>query len=350
MHAKRLRYKIPGFFSSLLVGSTATRWKKDSLNELLNGRVIFTGYSARDYTALVPIDEIANERRATGSPQADYYFLQESDLSVQAQNITHDDGTRHIKLDADDALASVYFEWIRTRLFHALTYARGIPPATRPFREWHDESWQTAMARVDRLLRADYPSTLDYVLGDAGHRQWGEEAWSLPVRLSTALWLFCRGDLETADRYRPLPLDPLRDAVMLILIAALADALKDENDFRLSIGEGSCGLRLANVRQGSNRQILLYHGPYENTAYYTLSMYLNRLEEKRGALPSPEVVIIPCNTYTVPGGGLTPGRQIIERQLPGMMKATRNFVDPRDVFDTGSYEELVGRIARTLDL
>lgn len=327
--------------------ATGPGWRRDAVAEFINGTVLFSGYSGSDYTLMVPLQILAALRADNKLDSSHFYIAQEGDLNVPGRNLTDNNPNRHIPLWANDAFASLYFAYVTRRLRNAITTAEQQRRPERAFSSWEEDAWQTTIARLRSLIADEFGAFLDSNIGEPGNRPYDETAARLPFEISALRAIFLTGRLNERGKYHNLSFDANKDVVLLILLAALVD-LALATGARLSVETSYAGLTILEAN-GARRKLVFLYGIYVNTASAALSDYLIEIEDRDGRYPEFEVAVIPCSRYDVPDGAF-PIVPILARTLPGAARARRRFIDPRAVFATRTYDELVGTLRTALEL
>lgn len=327
--------------------ATGGGWCRDAVTEFVNGTVLFSGYSASDYTLMVPLRILDALRREHHLDNSHFFIAQETDLNTAGLDLTGHDPNRHIRLWANDAFASLYFAYLQQRLQNAVTTAEQQRRPERAFSNWEENSWQNVITRLRALITEQLGSFLDSVIGEPANRPYDANAAQLPIEISALRAIFLTGRLNEPGKYQNFQFDANKDIVLLILLAALVD-LVSAGGSRISLETSYAGLTIVEDN-GSRRKLLFLYGIYVNTAYSGLSAYLTDVEDRDGQFPEFEVAVIPCCRYDVPDDAF-PLAPILGKSLPGTARARRRFIDPRQVFVTRTYEELVTTLNTALEL
>jgi hypothetical protein len=328
--------------------ATADGWRRDAVNELLTGTVLFSGYSASDYTLMVPLQVLAQLRAQDHLDSSHFYIAQESDLSAGGRNLLQNNDAKHIQLWANDVFASLYFAYIRRRLQLAIANAEQQLRLERAFPNWTDASWANVIDRLKVLTTEDLGMFLDSIIGQPNARAYDDRASSLPVGLSALRAIFLTGKVPARGKYHHLQFDPNKDIVLLILLATLIDLIRSPGGPSLSFESTHAGITFTEG-SGSRRKLCFLYGIYQTAAYHSISTYLNEIESTDGQLPEFEIAVVPCSRYEVPDDAPPPG-PILGKMLPGGRKAQRRFVDPTSIFQTTSYDALITTLRAALEL
>ncbi|HEX7286836.1 MAG TPA: SIR2 family protein [Candidatus Angelobacter sp.] len=328
--------------------ATGNGWRREAVNELLTGTVLFSGYSASDYTVMVPLQVLAQLRAENNLDSSHFYIAQEGDLSTGGRNLIQENNAKHIRLWANDTFASLYFAYIRRRLQLVITTAEQQMRLERAFPDWNDDSWTTLITRLRVLTSEDLGFFLDTFIGDQNARAYDERACRLPIGLSAIRTIFLTGRVPARGRYQNLQFDPNKDIVLLILLAAVIDLSRSTDGTSLSFESTHAGITLIE-RSGSRRKLCFLYGTYPTAAYHSISRYFNDIEDADGQLPEFEVSVVPCSRYNIPNDDFRPV-PILGKALPGVPKAQRRFVDPGRIFQTNSYDALVEKLQEELEL
>jgi hypothetical protein len=328
--------------------ATGPSWSRDAVNEFINGTVLFSGYSASDYTVMVPIKVLSQLRALNLLDCSRFYIAQESDLNAAGLELIHNEPARHIRLWANDTFTSLYFAYLRQRLGNAISTAEQQRRPERAFSNWEEDDWQALITRLRALTNEDLGAFLDNVIGAPNHRLYDATASQLPIRLSAIRELFLVGRLVDREKYQNLQFDTTKDIVLLVLLAVLVDLSRSTGGPRFSLETAYSGITIIED-SGSRRKMILLYGTYINTAYPSLLSYLSDVEDADGHLPEFEVAVIPCSRYDVPDDAY-PVRGLLAKTLPGGKRARRRFVHPVTIFATTSYDNLVGTLRAELEL
>ena len=328
--------------------ATAGGWRRDAVNEFLAGTVLFSGYSASDYTLMVPLQVLAQLRAQHHLDNSHFYIAQVDDLSPGGRSLIQDNDSQHIRLWANDTFCSLYFAYIYRRLQLAIATAVQQPRLERAFPAWDDTTWANVVERLRVLLADDLGIFLDTVIGEPNARIYGERARDLPIGLSALRAIFLTGKVANRGKYHNLQFDPNKDLVLLILLAALVDLTRSTPGCCFSFESTYAGLTILEDT-GSKRKLCFLYGTYQTAAYHSISTYLNEIEDVDGHLPEFEIAIVPCSRYDVPDDDFPP-LPILGKALPGVSKAQRRFVDPAAVFQTNSYNALITTLREELEL
>ena len=327
--------------------ATHNGWHQNAVNEFLTGTVLFSGYSASDYTVMVPLRVLAALRANHALDVSHFFIAQDSDLNPAGRDLTNNDPSRHIRLWANDTFASLYFAYLRQRLQNAITTAEQQRRPERAFPVWDEPSWQALITRLRTLTTEDLGAFLDAFIGPPASRSYDERAASLPIEISAIRAIFLTGRLEARGKYQNLHFDANKDIVLLILVAALVDLCRPANA-HISLETSYAGITISEDN-GSRRKFLFLYGIYPNAAYPALSTYLIDVEDTDGQFPEFEVAVIPCSRYDIPDDAY-PVTPILAKPLPGGKRARRRFVDPKTVFETQGYDDLIVKLRTTLEL
>jgi hypothetical protein len=252
---------------------------------------------------------------------------------------------------ADDLFASIYFAWVKSRLKSATEFEKGRTQHERSFRNWSDTEWNTAIASIEQMLEAQLPAWLDSAIGPSDARVWNKTAAEIPIRLSELRQLLTTGRIapDNVGKYLPTHFDSAIDVAFLLVFRAVLEAVRARPEYSLRISDSASGVTLIS-NQGTVRQLIFLYGRSAQNAYSTLSAYINEVEAECG-LPAPEVVVIPCQQYRMSTeDDLGPERSDDVGLPSGDMTATKYFVDPDRLFQTGSFSELRAVITEELEL
>jgi hypothetical protein len=327
--------------------ATGASWSRDAVDEFISGMVLFSGYSASDYTLMVPLRVLAALRAQNALDSSHFFIAQETDLNPAGRDLTNNDADRHLRLWANDTFASLYFAYLQQRLLNAITTAEQQRRPERAFPNWEEAAWQALIPRLRALTTEQFGAFLDSVIGDPGARPYDERAARLPIEVSALRAIFLTGRLAARDKYQNIQFDANKDIVLLVLLAALVDLILGAGG-RISLETSYAGLTIVEDN-GSRRKLIFLYGVYVNTAYPSLSAYLTEIEDSDGQFPEFEVAVIPCSRYDVPDEAF-PVNPILAKALPGTTRARRRFVDPRLVFATRSYDDLVTNLRTILEM
>lgn len=332
--------------TSDLQTATAPGWRQEAVRELLSGRVLFCGYSGSDYTLMVPARVIEELRRSNCLPSAEYFVAEDKDLSLGARQLIGDHPNRHLRMYADDMFTSLYFAFLRKRFKQAIDTAQQQTQPERAFPNWNDDAWTDALQRLRHLIEFDFPSLLDSTIGLPGARPYDEGVGMIPVRLSELRQMFLEGRVQHSKSYQPFHFDPIRDVVLLTLLAALLD-MGAASGVSFSLSVGLAGLTLTE-NAGAVRTICLVYGTYSPSVVPMVNGYLSDVEAALGTLPTFEVLIIPCAQYKVGTVSAFAPTPISSRSLPGGTVAKRTFVNPDVLFDSVDFGDLVWKLRTVL--
>jgi hypothetical protein len=327
--------------------ATGGGWTREAVNEFLSGTVLFSGYSAADYTVMVPIRVLQSLRADHLLDSSHFFIAQESDLNPAGRDLTNNDPTHHIRLYANDTFVSVYFAYLRRRLSNAIDTAEQQRRHERAFPVWEENVWQELIKRLRALITDDLGAFLDNTMGAPDARHF-ETASRLPIHISAIRTIFVSGQLQEREKYQKILFDPIKDIVQLVLVAATVDLGRSIGNIGFSLETTHVGITISEA-SGSKRKILFLHGTYPNTAYPMISEYLNEVENTDGQLPEFEAAVIPCSPYSVPSSAF-PTKPILAKTLLGGPRAVRRIVDPAKIFSTKSYDDLVATLRAELEL
>ena len=221
---------------------------------------------------------------------------------------------------------SLYFAFLRKRFKQAIDTAQQQTQPERAFPNWNDDAWTDALQRLRHLIEFDFPSLLDSTIGLPGARPYDEGVGMIPVRLSELRQMFLEGRVQHSKSYQPFHFDPIRDVVLLTLLAALLD-MGAASGVSFSLSVGLAGLTLTE-NAGAVRTICLVYGTYSPSVVPMVNGYLSDVEAALGTLPTFEVLIIPCAQYKVGTVSAFAPTPISSRSLPGGTVAKRTFVNP----------------------
>jgi hypothetical protein len=322
-------------------------WRQLMIRDLLSGKVVFSGYSGSDYTLMVPLSMIQELRAAHQLDDLDYYVAQESALEARGRSLSGDDASHHLRLNANDFFVTMYFAWIRGRLKTAVHYGRGQTRLERAF-DWSDDGWTEALDRIEHLLETDFPRMLDLLFGAPEVRSF-DNSCQIPVDLSSLRQLFLSGEVNHVGKYCRLQFDPIRDLVMLIVVAAVVDIVSTTGNLSLELAQSHCGITLRES-SGATRKLIFLFGTYPRVAFSVLNTYLDEIEDSGAGLPTPEIVVIPCNKFDVAEDDSFKPAGVLDKKLAGQVKTRRRFLKPQELLSTQTYGTLVARIREELEL
>jgi hypothetical protein len=296
---------------------------------------------------MVPLRILAALRAQNALDSSRFFIAQEDDLNASGLDLTNHDAGRHIRLWANDTFASLYFAYVQQRLLNAITTAEQQRRPERAFPNWEEITWQNMLTRLRSLVTEQIGPFLDSVIGEPAGRTYDVNAARLPIQISVLRAIFLTGRLNEREKYQNLQFDANKDIVLLILLAALVD-LAGTASTRIVLETSYAGLTIVEDN-GSRRKLVFLYGGYVTAAYPALSAYLTDIEDQDGQLPEFEVAIIPCHRYDVPDDAF-PVAPILGKALPGIARARRRFIDPRPVFATRTYDELITTLRTSLEL
>jgi hypothetical protein len=325
--------------TSEIQAATAAGWRQDAVHDFLSGPALFCGYSGSDYTLMVPARVVAGLRAQLALPAAQYFVAEDKDLADGARVLNGNDPNRHLRMYAPDMFTSLYFAFLRRRFKQAIETAKQQTQPERAFPKWTDRDWNECLVRVNDLLEVDLPTVLDRAIGLPGARDYDDSVAKIPIRLSGLRQMFLEGRVPQPNSYKPLLFDPIKDIVLLIVLAALVD-LGKRRGFSISICQSLAGVTLKETT-GAERTICLVHGTYPQSVVPMVKAYLADIESTLGALPTFEVVVIPCFQYLVATDNLLSPGPILSKSLPGAYLATRRFLAPEVLFDSTNFGDLV---------
>lgn len=325
----------------------STCWRQEVLKEVLNRKTIFTGYSGRDYTVMVPLRSFRRDRERHDLPHVPCYLASETDLGTDAQRLC-DSPASHWRMYANDLFATIYFAYVAHRLKASIAFEKQRASHERMFPLWSDEGWKAALEVLDQLIDVGFPSWLDRMLGGGG-RTWDKNKAELPIRLSELRQLLTSSCVRSPGKYMPTRFDSAVDVTALLLLRAFLEVVRANPNYRVTIDASTSGMTLSSTT-GIVRQIVLLYGEHAGQAHSTLRGYIRQLEQQT-QLPGPELKIIPCQPIRIDSQpDLAPGA-IADRALPGMsVEARVSCIRPEEIFGTTSLDELQGLIARELAL
>jgi hypothetical protein len=202
--------------------------------------------------------------------------------------------------------------------------------------------------RAEKFANTDFPQILDQVIGAPAER-WKTELALLPIWLSHARELYLRGEIQHHGKYSNLDFQPEKDLTLVLLGAAVHDLLGNNPHISLQLGHSDCGVDVLNSQSGARFQLIPYYGQYPHKAYGAMKAYLRHLQQNDKDLPSPKIVILPCNYYVQRAVEKLPPGPILASTFPGVRKLIEQFIPPQRVFETGSFTELVSVIKEELD-
>lgn len=325
-----------------LLAATANGWRQQAVQEFLSGRVLFSGYSGSDYTLMVPAKVIQAMRAQHALTAAEYFVAQEGDLSHGALQLNGNQPNKHLQMYANDTFTSLYFSFLRKRFKQALEVAAQQTQPERAFSRWSDDAWNEMLIRLHVLMDDDFPKFLDYIIGLPGSRPYDDSIGILPVRLSELREMFLEGTVQHPRSYQPLRFDPLKDLVLLILIAAFFD-LGACAGLSFSAKGEIAGITFVEST-GTVRTACFVYGTYAPAAVPMVTNYLNDIEASYGILPTYEVLIVPCSQYHVGAVGTPTPRPVLSKSLPGSTTATRTFVNPDIIFHSTDFNDLGAKL------
>jgi hypothetical protein len=319
--------------------TTPGNWKQQLLYDYLDGTVLFCGYSAGDSSIRIPAKALELRDANNALAGCSYYFAELHGLSEVAVRFTQGDNRKHIRLYANDVFCSMYFGWLVNRLKSATEAERG--QGQYHFPRWQPEDWSAVIDRLQQKIEQLTPEFLESTIGAPAGRRWDERSGLLPVMLSTLAQLASRGQVENGASYGSLPLETHRKTTeFLLMLMALKDVAQELASILTAQFESSyCGLTMLD-ENGASRNIILLYGPAPQGAVTAVDLYLNKLERENPPLPSPEVIIVPCEQYVYLEDTLELP-DFARRGLRGEFKVNRRYISPNKVFLTQSYNELV---------
>jgi hypothetical protein len=325
-----------------LHAAAAPGWRHDAVRELLSGRVLFCGYSGSDYTLMVPAVVIGALRQNAALQGAEYFIADETQLSAGARQLNGDVADRHLPMYANDTFASLYFSFLRKRFGQAIETANQQTRPERAFTQWTDAVWQAVLLRLRNLLNNELPEWLDSLIGDPHVRKYEDSIATIPIHLSVLRQLFLEGQVRNRSIYEPFRFDPVKDIVLLILIAAFVD-LCQSSSLAVKIDSSFSGLTIFETT-GATRSICFVYGTYVSSVERVINLYLDSVEDRDGQLPHFEVIVVPCSHYQLGGAPAQPPRPVLAKRMPGMHIAKRRFIDPERVFECRDYDELINNL------
>jgi hypothetical protein len=328
--------------------ATADGWRKAAVTEFLNGTVLFCGYSASDYTLMVPLLVLASLRAENLLDNSNFYIAQEGPLNPGARNLIQADPNRQIMMWANDTFTSLYFAYLRQRLQGAISTAEQQRRPERAFPLWEEKTWETVIVKLRDLTNEGLGAFLDKLIGDPGARTYDQAASLLPIHISAVRAIFLTGRVPARGKYQNLQFDSNKDIALLILLAALVDLSLAPGGPSLTLETSYAGLTITEG-SGTRRKIIFLYGIYISASYPSLFAYLDDIEDSDGQLPEFEVAVIPCTRYDVPDDAF-PATPILAKALHGAARARRRFIRPTVIFATASYDALVETLRTELEL
>jgi hypothetical protein len=301
--------------------------------------VLFCGYSGSDYTLMVPAQAIAELRRHAALQGAEYFVAEDADLPSGARELTGGSADRHLRMYANDMFASLYFAFIKKRFENAISTGEQQTQPERAFSNWNDMAWREALDRVHVLLSDNLPAFLDATIGPPSSRAYGDFVSALPVDIAHLRQLFLAGKIPQRGIYLPLRFDPVKDIVLLIVMAALVDVAQAAN-LSLSVESTFAGITITEAG-GIKRKVMLVHGTYAKSVEPMVREYINDIESLDGQFPTFEVIVVPCNQYAVGQDSTFAPAPVLSKRLPGTYLAKRTFINPDEVFGTNDFADLV---------
>jgi hypothetical protein len=294
---------------------------------------------------MVPARVIDELRTLHALAAAHYFIAEDNDLSSGARQLSGNRTDRHLPMYANDMFVSLYFAFLRKRFRQAIETAEQQTLPERAFPRWTDSTWNRLLVRLRQLLDFEFPDLLDSAIGLPGSRPYDDGISTLPTRLSELRQMFLEGKVQHPGSYQPFRFDPIKDIVLLTLLAAFID-LGNTSGFSLRIADDIAGILLAE-RTGIVRTICFVYGTYPRAVFQMVNGYLSEVEDAFGSLPTFEVLIVPCSHYNVATNpAFAPG--ISYKSLPGVYRAKRTFVNPDVVFDSSDFSDLVLSLSQLL--
>jgi hypothetical protein len=331
----------------LINASLPGSWQVEAMQTLFNNVVLICGFSGSDYDACIGIRKIVLDRRADNLSAPTYYIAQPFAVEGVTRDLIEGDEARHIPLDANDLFATIYFAWIKSRLLGAVEHGRALQACQRPF-AWSEGEWRGALDHAEAFLNNDFPNILDRLIG-APKTRWETDAALLPIGLSHVRELFLRGEIRSKGKYTNLDFQPEKDLTLVLLVAAIYDLLGNKPHISFQLSHSYWGVDILNSQSGSRFQLIPYYGQYPQSAYGAMKTYLRQLQQYDNDLPSPKIVILPCNFYLQRAVEKLPPGPILGSKFPGDKKPIEQFIPPQRVFATGSFTELLNAIKEELD-
>jgi hypothetical protein len=319
--------------------AAAPGWRHDAVHDILSRRVLFCGYSASDYTLMVPAKVIADLRSRAALPNAEYFVAHDADLPAGARELTGTSADYHLRMYANDMFASLYFAAMKKRFENAITTAEQQTQPERAFFKWNDAIWRQALDRVQILVSNELAAFLEATIGPSASRSYDDSVSNLPIDLAHLRQLFLEGLVRQRGIYVPFRFDPVKDIVLLIIMAAVIDVARAAN-LTLSVESSFAGITITEVG-GVKRKIMLVHGTYVGSVEPMVHEYVSDIENVDGRFPTFEVLVIPCNQYTVGKYPASAPAPVLSKRLPGTHATKRTFIKPDGVFGTNDFANLV---------
>jgi hypothetical protein len=329
-----------------LQAAAAGGWRQDAVRDFLSGRVLFCGYSGSDYTLMVPAKVIEELRQSHALPAAQYFVAEDKDLSAGARQLNGDQPNRHLRMYANDMFSSLYFAFLRKRFKQAIETAEQQTQPERAFPKWNDTAWNDALGRLRTLMDVELPTMLDSIIGVPGSRGYDDFVAGIPVRLSELREMFLEGRVQHPKLYQPFRFDPIKDVVLLTVLAALVE-LGAASGFSLSMNGDVAGVTITEST-GVVRTICLVYGTYAPAVVPMVNAYLSDVEATIGTLPTFEVLIVPCSQYKIGSFPDFAPDPVLSKPLPGVPAAKRTFVDPDVLFDSVDFGDLMSKLRAEL--
>jgi hypothetical protein len=195
-------------------------------------------------------------------------------------------------------------------------------------------------------MDVELPTMLDSIIGVPGSRGYDDFVAGIPVRLSELREMFLEGRVQHPKLYQPFRFDPIKDVVLLTVLAALVE-LGAASGFSLSMNGDVAGVTITEST-GVVRTICLVYGTYAPAVVPMVNAYLSDVEATIGTLPTFEVLIVPCSQYKIGSFPDFAPDPVLSKPLPGVPAAKRTFVDPDVLFDSVDFGDLMSKLRAEL--